>query len=258
MNGCGQRLREAREAAGLSVADVASKLKMPARVVQSLEQEDWERLGAPVFVRGQLRSYARLLGLAIDPMIEAAGMQPVQPVELTPRTYTPRMRVLGEQLARRAVYIVLTALLVVPVWVSMQSQGRLIDEQAVSLDAPLDQNATPVAAAPAAPLKASMAPVPVRSAAPALSIKAEEDSWIQITGSDGGTVESALLKAGERRDYAAGQVSRVVLGNAAAVVVEHAGQPVDTTPWQRANVARFAVSSDGSPTPVDAPARGGH
>ena len=36
--GCGERLRAAREAAGLSVDDVASRLHMPARVVRSLEE----------------------------------------------------------------------------------------------------------------------------------------------------------------------------------------------------------------------------
>ena len=67
--GCGARLRKAREAAGLTQADVASRLKMPVRVVDSLESEDWSRLGAPVFVRGQLRSYSRLLGLMTAPMV---------------------------------------------------------------------------------------------------------------------------------------------------------------------------------------------
>jgi cytoskeleton protein RodZ len=54
--GCGARLRKAREAAGLTEADVAARLKMPLSVVKSLEDENWDRLGAPVFVRGQLRS----------------------------------------------------------------------------------------------------------------------------------------------------------------------------------------------------------
>src|SRR5690606_24474157 len=94
--GCGQRLRTAREAAGLSVQDVASRLKMPVRVVESLEAEDWSRLGAPVFIRGQLRSYARLLGLATDVVHVASGVEPVRPVELVPRTYVPRMRIIAE------------------------------------------------------------------------------------------------------------------------------------------------------------------
>ena len=113
--GSGHRLRQAREAAGMSVQDVADRLKIPIRVIDGLEKEEYAKLGAPVFVRGQLRSYARLLGLPIDTLIDIAGIDPVRPVELTPRTYTPKVQVLGEQLARRAVYVVLTIALVVPV-----------------------------------------------------------------------------------------------------------------------------------------------
>ena len=114
-HGCGARLRKAREAAGLTEADVAAKLKMPLSVVRSLEAEDWNRLGAPVFVRGQLRSYSRLLGLATAPVHAASGVAPVQPPVLTPRTFTPPMQRLAEQLARRFVYLVLTAVIEVPV-----------------------------------------------------------------------------------------------------------------------------------------------
>src|SRR5690606_25881108 len=42
--GCGERLRVAREAAGLSLEDVATRLTLPVRVVRSLEEEDWSRL----------------------------------------------------------------------------------------------------------------------------------------------------------------------------------------------------------------------
>jgi cytoskeleton protein RodZ len=48
--GSGQCLREARVAAGLTIEDVAVKLHMPLHVVRALEQDDWHRLGAPVFV----------------------------------------------------------------------------------------------------------------------------------------------------------------------------------------------------------------
>ena len=76
------------------------------------------------------------------------------------------------------------------------------------------------------------------------------DSWVQIIGSDGSTIEKGLLKAGEERSFRNGQVGRVVLGNAAAVEVQQAGSTVDMTPYKRANVARFTVSSDGSLAPV--------
>ncbi|TWG92551.1 cytoskeleton protein RodZ [Luteimonas sp. J16] len=88
--GDGERLRKAREAAGLEVAEVARRLKMPVKVVEALENEDWGSLDAPVFVRGQLRSYARLLGLKIDEALPAASPAlPIEPARLEPRVYTP-------------------------------------------------------------------------------------------------------------------------------------------------------------------------
>src|SRR3546814_11534560 len=56
---CGQRLRAAREAAGLRVAEVASRLKTPSRFIEAPEAAEWARSGAPVFVR---RSEERRVG----------------------------------------------------------------------------------------------------------------------------------------------------------------------------------------------------
>src|SRR5579863_1701764 len=47
----GQRFRAAREARGLSLS--------------AIEDESWSTIGAPVYIRGFLRTYARFLG--IDP-----------------------------------------------------------------------------------------------------------------------------------------------------------------------------------------------
>ena len=73
-----------------------------------------------------------------------------------------------------------------------------------------------------------------------------DDDSVQVVGPDGEVLEQGLLPAGESRSYAAGEVARVVLGNAPAVKVLHAGKTVDLAPFTRANVARFTVSSDGS------------
>lgn len=251
--GVGARLRGAREAAGLSVADVGHKLKMPARVVESLEAENWDRLGAPVFVRGQLRSYARLLGLPVDHVVQMPELAPVVATELKPRTYTPRMQRFAEQASRRAVYIVLTLAILVPVWVATRPQTEQLAGDAASLDAPaIEQRADRSAPAPRrepAPLRASLAPIPARPAAPALALQFDGDSWVEIRGADGQILESGLLKAGEQRGYAAGEVTRMKLGNAPAVRVLHEGQVQDLAPYLRASVARFAVSSDGSLAP---------
>jgi cytoskeleton protein RodZ len=258
--GCGARLRKAREAAGLSEADVAERLKMPVRVVRSLEAEDWDRLGAPVFVRGQLRSYSRLLGLTTAPMVAASGVAPIEPPILVPRTYTPPMQRLLEQVARRLIYIVLTAAIAVPVWLATRPHLGIVTHDAAPLDVPANLgrvgHTTPAGDAPSvndpSPLVASLAPMPATATvdAPALSLQLTGVSWVQVTARDGRVLEQALLHAGDTRRYAAGEVAQVVLGDAHAVKVARGGQTVDLAPFARSNVARFTVSSAGSLAPA--------
>lgn len=252
--GCGIRLRKAREAAGLTQADVAARLKMPVRVVQSLEDEDWGRLGAPVFVRGQLRSYSRLLGLTTAPMMSASGVAPVEPPVLTPRTFTPPVKRFAEQLARRFVYIVLTTAIAVPVWLATRPHLGTVAHDAAPLDVPTSlgqaqpRHATAAHAQPKA-FVASIAPLP-QGESPVLTLQMRGDSWVQVLGGDGQVLQQGLMHAGDQRRYAADSVSRVVLGDATAVEVLRDGQAQDLAPFRRANVARFTVSSDGSLAPA--------
>jgi len=271
--GCGARLRQAREAAGLTLEAVGQQLHMPVQVVKSLEDEQWQRLGAPVFVRGQLRSYARLLKVDLGDVLEQAHIGPIVPPQLVSHTHTPRARRIAESLGRRVLYVGITAVLAVPVWFATRGHfdGTATTPNTASLD--VIPAAVPVAggetsdpaapaaveaakpAAPAAPYLASLTPVPRPASAPmpqagALSLQFKGDSWVDISGPDGTTVEKALIKSGETRSFAPGQVARMVLGNASAVEVQQAGTIVDLSPYQRANVARFTVSSDGSVVPV--------
>ena len=58
----GARLRAAREARGLSIEEVADRLRLNAALVLAMEQDRLALLGAPVFARGHLRNYAMLVG----------------------------------------------------------------------------------------------------------------------------------------------------------------------------------------------------
>ena len=254
--GCGIRLRHARQAQGLSLEDVASRLKMPLRTVQALENDDWDRAGAPVFVRGQLRSYAKLLGIRIDDAIEMAGVQRVEPSAIVSHVHTPPLQRLFEQVARKAVYVVMTAVIVVPVWM-MATRGPLnvpqdnaarLDALAAHGTAKTPPHAQPPAERERATLIASLAPLPAQTA-PAITLRLNGDSWVEIIAPDGRTIEQGLIASGSQRTYGNGEVGRMVIGNATAVEVLQAGQPVDLQPFRRANVARFTVSSDGSLAP---------
>src|SRR5436190_15313444 len=62
-DGPGARLRAAREAAGLSLDQVAQQLKLAPRQVKALEDENFGELPGRTFSRGFVRNYARLLNL---------------------------------------------------------------------------------------------------------------------------------------------------------------------------------------------------
>lgn len=71
VSGPGARLREAREQQGRNIEDVAHNLHLELDVVNAIEADRLDGLGAAVFVRGYLRSYARLLGLPEQGIVDA-------------------------------------------------------------------------------------------------------------------------------------------------------------------------------------------
>ena len=69
----GDRLRQARERRGVSIADASATLKIRAPILDAFEREDHSQLPPRVYALGQLRTYAAYLGL--DPATVAAGWQ---------------------------------------------------------------------------------------------------------------------------------------------------------------------------------------
>lgn len=59
----GERLRQAREAKGLTIEDVASATRIPTRHLQSLEDSEWHKLPASTYSVGFAKNYAGAVGL---------------------------------------------------------------------------------------------------------------------------------------------------------------------------------------------------
>ncbi len=76
----GQQLRQAREAAGLSLADVSRTTRIRSRFLQALEEGNFGELPSAAAVRGFLRTYAEALGL--DPQVLFDLLQPKTAAEL--------------------------------------------------------------------------------------------------------------------------------------------------------------------------------
>jgi cytoskeleton protein RodZ len=82
----GARLRAAREARGLSIEEVADRLRLNAALVLAMEQDRLALLGAPVFARGHLRNYAALVGAP-----EKEVMAACDPDEVPEPTFLPAL-----------------------------------------------------------------------------------------------------------------------------------------------------------------------
>jgi cytoskeleton protein RodZ len=67
----GATLAAARQAEGLSVADVATQMRISPRQVEAIEADRYQELPGDVFVRGFIRNYARMLKLDPVPLLHA-------------------------------------------------------------------------------------------------------------------------------------------------------------------------------------------
>lgn len=80
----GRMLSEARERLGLSVADVAAQIKFAPRQIEALEADDFKQLPEAAFLRGFVRSYAKILHLDAQPLLAALPQAKAATAELIP------------------------------------------------------------------------------------------------------------------------------------------------------------------------------
>lgn len=122
--GIGESLRAARQERGLELEEVEARLKIRRRYLEALESEDWDRLPAPSYARGFLRTYAGYLGLDGKRMAAKLGEGPREPEMIATPERRPRagpvdptpIRALGRrsrmpQPSARAGWVGLTAVL---------------------------------------------------------------------------------------------------------------------------------------------------
>lgn len=68
--GPGERLQAARIKKGLTLEDVANRMHLSTSILEAIEENNFDEITAPIFVKGYLRAYARIVTLSEDEMIE--------------------------------------------------------------------------------------------------------------------------------------------------------------------------------------------
>ena len=223
MPALGDEFRSAREARGLTLSDVAEQIHIRSVYLNAIENEDWKAIGAPVYVRGFLRTYARFLGLPAEDAVarfneSAPPERPAATVSVV--DFDGDDRRAGPSLwaiVGTLVALLLVAFVVYEYWQYAKGGG-----------APVARATR--AAQPAAGPGGSQAPAPAAasSGTPAsllhqLAIRLTERSWLRVTV-DGATKIEGIFPAGTARTFS-GSVADVRAGNAGGVTVAVNGRP---------------------------------
>ena len=259
--GIGERLRGAREARGLAIEQVAARLRLMNRQVAAMESGDFAALGQPVFARGFVRNYAKLLGLdaeeiAAQMRVEHAPESPPK-TELSPLPAARRWRsawLLGG--------LVLLAVIAIPLalygWLTSgngpdadkaeepaaipDQSGTLVPQEKLQAGVP----SLPVV--PQAPTALSAGPATAASAVPmgsGVSLRFSADARVDIRDAQGRQIAHGLYHSGQEIDLKQGFPLHFVIGNAGQVNVSYAGHAIDLRPYIAANVARFSMTAAG-------------
>ena len=160
--GYGAMLSEARQSKGLTIQDVADKLKLTTRQIEALEAEDVQRLPAPTFVRGWIRNYARLVELPVE-RLPAAEAKAAPSETITAHSEevrfnaSPVKRWLLLPLAAFVLFLMLVALLYA--WLS-QGEEAYVEHPPAELTQPVP---TPLPLAPGPVPDAAAVPDPSMS-----------------------------------------------------------------------------------------------
>ena len=216
----GSTLREARTRQRIDIAEIEADTKIRAKYLRALENEEWDLLPGPTYVKSFLRTYADALGLDGRLLIEEYKLRherlsdvELQPIAPPGRRERQRQRRPGPIIPRWLVILVVVAGLVVALYLLGSSGGNDKAPTPASTVATATQPATPAAGRKkATPTKKKRT---VRRAR--VTVVATGQVYVCLKASGGRTpVNGVILTSGGRKGPYRSTHLRLLLGNGEA------------------------------------------
>lgn len=229
-------LSQSRERLGLTQKEVATKLNLNERVIVALDNSEFSDLPAPIYVRGYIRSYARIVGIKEDDVIGVYNsseeiklpeiLPDVKPVTQGNNKINPLQMLL--YLTTFSV-----ALLSIIAWqgknIIHTSHASNSDDVAV----PADQTLQKIS-------------IPQKGSGPhtglaELNIKLTGECWVKIYDAGNKVIHNSLAKYGEKINLTEQLPLSVRLSNAQAVMISLNKKPLDIASYTARNDAYFRL-----------------
>lgn len=219
----GATLRHARERAGLSLVDLAGRTRIPIAHLRAIEENEFARVPAGLFVRSFIRAYAREVGVdpeeavtayraLTEPVVDTNAPAP-QPEPNFRRPFEPS---LSESGPTWGYLLVVTALLV-----GFLALNRQVQRQEAP---PLEPAATAAVAVDPPAADAAVQAVATGGTGIQIQMEAQGLCWVRATA-DGRHAFTRLMQPGERETVTGQKDIIVRVGDPAAFSYSINGKP---------------------------------
>ncbi len=208
--GIGEKLKAQRKAQGISLVEVMEHTKIAKKYLEALEEERFDFLPSPAYIKGFLRAYAKYLELDDEKMIRQYKAR----FHTTEREEENESAEVQEKQNNQSIWIPLLSMIILAglgagvflLWPSEEPQDQEVVQEAV---VPNAVNESAQEAIPAVPGANDML---------TLKIRAKERTWITLM-IDGKQEPDITLAANEERQWRAKDRFVLWTGNAGGIEV---------------------------------------
>jgi len=262
----GPMLRAARKDKSMSIEDVSEQLNLSHNVVDAIENDSWEHLPEATYVRGYIRSYARLLGLdPADVLMSFRYNNSEQNISLDSMPRRIEDRKISVSVPRKIkVLLFLAAVTGVAVYLYndqamslLESKIDQVAEQNTSNDNQTETNdsagSNTVTTTEATNSSTTVPPVSGQvvttdsdvvvseESKELLELEFNSTSWVDIRDKEGKKIVYKSFPPGDKTSVNAVLPIYVFIGNADAVAMRYQGQEIDLQQYKEEVYAKFTL-----------------
>ncbi|NRA54724.1 MAG: DUF4115 domain-containing protein [Gammaproteobacteria bacterium] len=241
----GQLLKSTRQAKNITAQEIADKLYLKLIVIQDIDNDQVDPSVNPLFSKGYIANYAKLVGLEPKPILQLFNSQ-YQPTTQVKgmQSFSQRTKV---QLHNRylnwvTMLIVGGFVAMIVIWWWQQADNDQPEQASVNIAAEQLDDSMPLVVADQksqSELTSTSANDGIKNTK--LDLDFSQDCWIKITDASNEVLAIGMKKAGSVLTVSGMAPLQVTLGAPAAVSITYQGEALDISRYIIDNAARFSV-----------------